>query len=72
MDSHKREHLAYTCQHQHITRFVWLILDFINELSIADCGVKLLQKISASISFFHIRNRICDVHIIADREKCFI
>ena len=32
-----------TCQHQHITRFVWLILDFINKLSIADCGVKLLQ-----------------------------
>ena len=47
-------------------------MDFINELSIADCGVKLLQKISTSVSFFHIGNRICDVHIIADGEKCFI
>ena len=33
-----------------------------NELSIADCGVKLLQKISTSVSFFHIGNHICDVH----------
>ena len=34
--------------------------------AIPDCGVKLLQKISTSVSFFHIGNCICDVHFIAD------
>ena len=66
------EYFAHTCQHQHITLFMWLILDFINELSITDCRVKLLQKICTSVSFFHIGNRICDVHIIADREMFYI
>ena len=69
MDSHKRENFAHTSKHQHITALMWLELDFLHKLTLANSGMELIQKKDTTILRFHIRNCIRNPHIFTDGNK---
>ena len=63
MNPHEGEHITNSGEQQYITGLVGCILNLVDEFTLTDSRVQLLQQELLAICFFHLRDSIHDIDI---------